>query len=99
MNKAVRKGNIRKKICIVIAAILLLWLIVGIVDFMRVTSFEKPLFCIVQDGADDGGSGHYSGLGYSFDIEGNFMPEDELQGVTKYDYQIFGISVKSGLRD
>ncbi|MCD8088095.1 MAG: hypothetical protein LUE22_05870 [Oscillospiraceae bacterium] len=89
----------KKKTGIVIAALLLLWLMVGVVDFMRVKSFEKPLFCIVRDSADDGGSGHYVGLGYSFDIEGNFMPEDELKGVTKYDYQILGISVKSDLRD
>lgn len=84
---------------LVLAAILLSWLLAGATDFLRVASFEKPLFCILQDGADDGGSGHYVGLGYSFDIEGNFMPEDELKGVIRYTCRIFGVPVRSGLRD
>ena len=95
MNK--KKEN--RKIYLVIVTLFVFWLIVGATDFIRVHSFERPLFCIGTKVADDGGSGHYMGLGYSFDIEGNFMPEDELPGVTKYSYQIFGITVKSGLRD
>ena len=35
----------------------------------------------------------------SFDIEGNFMPEDELKGVTKYDFYIFGKHIETGIRD
>ncbi len=89
----------RKKVSIVIIVIFVVWIIIGIVDFARVHSFEKPLFCIMVETADDGGSGHYIGLGYSFNILGNFMPEDELPGVTKYSYQIFGIHITSGLRD
>ena len=89
----------KKKICLVIAILFAFWVIIGVTDFIRVHSFEKPLFCIGIKVADDGGSGHYVGAGYSFDLEGNFMPEDELPGVTKYSYQIFGILVKTGLRD
>ena len=77
----------------------MLWLIVGTTDYFRVHNFEKPLFCVGTRLSDDGGSGHYVGIGYSFDIDGHFMSEDEFLGVTKYSYQIFGIHVKSDLRD
>ena len=54
---------------------------------------------MLANSADDGGSGEYIGLGYSFDIEGNFMPEDEVSGVTAYRAKIFGITAGSGIRD
>ena len=71
----------------------------GTVDLLRVKSFERPLFCICNETVDDGGSGHYRGLGYSFEIKGNFMPEDELPGVTEYDMYILGIHAAAGIRD
>ena len=45
--------------------------------------------------AQDGGSGTYVGLGYSFDIEGNFVSEskDLLKGVTSYRGYLFGNEV------
>ncbi len=89
----------RKKQFTFIGVILAIWLLVGIIDFSRVHSFEKPIFCITNKNYDDGGSGHYVGLGYSFDIKGNFMPEDELKGVTEYSYYIFGIRIHSAIRD
>ena len=83
-----------------IAVVLLaLWLAVGLTDFCRVTRFEKPVFCLLTDACDDGGSGRYRGLGYSFAIEGNFMPEEEFSGVTHYSARVFGIQLKSGIRD
>ena len=88
-----------KIVFIVIGIMLAIWMVVGIVDFRSVHSFEKPMFCIASETADDGGSGHYVGLGYSFDIKGNFMPEDELKGVTEYSYYLFGIRVKYAIRD
>ena len=47
----------------------------------------------------DEGSGHYVGLGYSFDIEGNFMPDDEYPGVTKYTYYILGQEISKEARE
>ena len=44
----------------------------------------------------DGGSGKYVGLGYSFYIEGNFMPEEKNQGVTSYRGYVFGKEVSRG---
>lgn len=89
----------KKKIFWVIVILTVIWMIVGIIDFSRVHSFEKPLFSIGTKTVDDGGSGHYIGLGYSFDIEGNFMPEDELPGVIEYTFYLFGFKAASGIRD
>ena len=89
----------KKKIIITIVSIVVLWLCVVIIDYSRVHSFEKPIFCVGAELADDGGSGRYIGLGYSFDIEGNFMPEDEFPGVTKWTFFLFGIEVQSQIRD
>ena len=70
-------------------AVLVLWLAMTATDLYRVThEFERPLFCILVNGADDGGSGTYIGLGYAFEIKGNFMPEDAFPGVTKYELKI-----------
>lgn len=88
-----------RKVLAVIMVLLVLWLAVGIADFFRVYYFERPVFCVLVQGADDGGSGTYVGLGYSFEIEGNFMPEDEFPGVTHYQYRIFGLDVCGGIRD
>lgn len=90
----------KKKIWLILAAVtVLLWLAAGAADYCRVSAFEKPLFCIPTDTFDDGGSGRYQGLGYSFDIRGSFLPEDELPGVTEYTYYLFGNSIRSETRD
>ena len=78
------KKSIVTKVVIAILGVIVLWLCIGIADFALVTNYEKPLFCIGIDLADDGGSGKYAGLGYSFYTEGNFMPEEKNQGVTSY---------------
>ena len=94
--------NNKKKVkvwIILIVSIFSLWIIIGLVDFSLVKSFEKPIFCVGNNLAQDGGSGHYVGLGYSFDIKGNFMPDDEFPGVTVYTYYIFGQKVTSQARE
>lgn len=79
----------KKKRIIAIAVIVLLWLIVGIVDYYRVSSFEKSFFCIskpsVYSGAED--YQHCQGLGYSFEIVVN-SPRSEYPGITGYPYFI-----------
>lgn len=90
----------KRKIVWILISALVVWLLVGLADFVRVTgNFEKPMFCVATETADDGGSGRYVGLGYSFEIEGNFMPEDEFPGVTRYVAKIFGFTVMSEVRD
>ena len=90
------KKNKSTKIVIAIIGIVVLWLCVGIVDFALVHNYRRPLFCICTEPMQDGGSGKYVGLGYSFDIEGNFMPEEKNQGVTSYRGYVFGKEVSRG---
>ena len=89
----------KKKMMIAAVCVVALWLAAGIVDYVRAHRFEKPIFCIGTELADDGGSGRYVGLGYSFDIEGNFMPEDQFPGVTKWTYYLFGVEIETQIRD
>ena len=90
------KKSRAKRILITILAVMVVWLCVGITDFALVHNYRKPFFCIGVDLADDGGSGEYVGLGYSFDIEGNFMPEAKNPGVTSYRGYVFGKEVSRG---
>jgi hypothetical protein len=61
--------------------------------------FEKPVFARCRIGFDDGGSGTYRGIGYSIEIKGNFMPEDEFPGVTSAKFRVLGIKVSAVTRD
>lgn len=86
-----------KKITIPIIIVLLIgcWLGITYTDYCQVgINWRKPNFCILVDGADDGGSGEYIGLGYSFDIKGNFVTEDEYRGVDNYTFKVLGITIK-----
>ncbi|NLB23772.1 MAG: hypothetical protein GX833_11085 [Clostridium sp.] len=96
-----KKIGKKKSIIIAIACLLVLWIAMGLADYIKVSNFERPIFCLldVENSYEDGGSGTYNGLGYSFDIKGNFMPEDEYPGVTRYTYYVFGSEVSAGIRD
>jgi len=70
---------------------LLIWRIVATADYRRVVhECEKPIFAQldIDEAKKYGGSGTYRGLGYSFVIQGNFMPEDELLGVTHVEFYL-----------
>ena len=90
-----------KRIIKTLIIVFALWIAIGLVDYFRVSSFERSLFSFldVENSFEDGGSGTYKGLGYSFDIKGNFMPEDEYPGITSYTYYIFGTPIKTSIRD
>lgn len=89
-----------KIIFVIILLLLVLWTAAVSIDYYRVCHlFKKPCFTISTITADDGGSGKYVGLGYSFDIKGNFMPLDELKGVTNADFYLFGVHLKQVMRD
>lgn len=86
----------KKKIIllIVIGVLLVSWASIAYSDYVKVAiSFDKPNFCIATTTADDGGSGKYIGLGYSFDIEGHLNADNGYQ-VDSYTYKIFGITIK-----
>ena len=94
--------DIKKKTKIVISTVCLLLalgIVIAIIDFGRVHSFEKPIFCVATVIMQDGGSGHYMGLGCSFDIKVDFMPLDEFPSVTEYTYYILGQKISSEVRD
>ncbi len=83
----------KTKVFIIMVVVLALVVTMGFVDYIRVYQGKFPLFTIPVT-ADDGGSGSYYGLGYSIDIEGNFMPEDPLPGIKHVYYHVFGMLVK-----
>ena len=83
----------KKKIIIIVACILVLWIAIGVVDYNRVDNSNKPLFCVGTELADDGGSGRYVGLGYSFDIGGHLDGDGKYE-IDTYTYKVFGITIK-----
>lgn len=84
----------------IISIIILLWSILVISDYFKTThSFKKPTFTKLYNACEDGGSGTYMGLGYSIEIEGNFMPEDKFPGVTYAKFNLFKIPIKEVRRD
>jgi len=86
----------KKKIIILIAVVVLLmsWISIAYSDYADVAiSFDKPQFCISTMTADDGGSGKYIGLGYSFEIDGHLDVDSGFE-VDSYTYKIFGITIK-----
>lgn len=95
-----KKAGKKRRIIIVIIVLLAMWVAFGTIDYFRVSSFERPLFCmgkeVVYRGAED--YKHYQGLGYSFEVAEN-PSESEFPGVTRYTYFLFGVEVVSGIRD
>ena len=88
----------KKKIIILVAIVVLLvsWASIAYSDYADVAiSYDKPKFCISTMTADDGGSGKYIGLGYSFDIDGHLENNGKYE-VDTYTYKIFGITIKQG---
>ncbi len=79
-----------------VAVFVVSWMGIAYADYSKVAiSYDKPNFCLLQNGADDGGSGKYMGLGYSFTIDGQLDSEGMYQ-VDTYTYKMFGITVKQG---
>lgn len=79
--------------------IFLIWFAAAATDLLRVNDFEKPIFARPAETFDDGGSGTYKGFGWRIELEGNFMPEDELPGVTKFEYYLLDDLILAGIRD
>jgi len=88
----------KKKIIIIsiIAILMLIWIGIAYSDYAKVAiSYDKPKFCLLINGADDGGSGKYVGLGYSFNIDGHLESNGRYE-VDTYIYKILGITIKTG---
>lgn len=90
----------KRKIISFFMTIIFIIFIMGFTDYWRsVHNFKKPIFSIYVKSEDDGGSGLYKGLGYTVKIKGNFMPDEELPGVTYAKFMILGNDVTEVIRD
>lgn len=88
------------KVVAIFLAIIVIWGVIAVTDYRHVChNFEKPMFAIATGTADDGGSGTYIGLGYSFEIQGSFMPEDENPGVTRASFYLLGFKLSEAVRE
>ncbi|MBR5366541.1 MAG: hypothetical protein K6G29_11285 [Clostridiales bacterium] len=88
------KETKKKTILTICVVLLVVWALLFAVDTLSVANWKKPVFAVCFSGADDGGSGGYIGLGYSFRIRGNFLPDNApgtTAGVTKAEGKLFGI--------
>ena len=88
-----------KTIFIGFVFLFLLWFAAAATDLIRLNSFEMPVFARPAELADDGGSGTYKGFGWHIEIEGNFMPEDELPGITQYEFYLMDDLIHAAIRD
>jgi len=87
----------QKRIIIILVCIIIAWVTVGVIDYWRAcVLFENPIFCFPTLSETDCGCHSYTriGLGYSFKIKGDFMPE-RYTGITRVEYYLFGVNVKN----
>jgi len=90
----------KKIYLIIVFTLAVLWVsTLGTDYWITISELEKPIFAQLVNGADDGGSGTYKGIGYSVEIEGNFMPEEEFPGVRQVQFNIFGKLVTAVIVD
>ena len=88
-----------KTIFIGFVFLFLLWFAAAATDLFRLYHFELHVFARPAETSDDGGSGTYNGFGWRIELEGNFLPEDEFPGVTKYEYYLADDLIHAAIRD
>ena len=87
---------VSKIILIVVFLIIALAIIFFIVDYNRVQKQEKPIFCVLESAANDGGTKIYIGLGYKvidFHTKAGF--DDIKIGTWFMDYNDFEEEIKA----
>lgn len=94
------KKKITIKIVIIICIVALLVITaMGAIDYQKTMhNFKKPMFAQVVDGADDGGSGNYVGIGYNIDIHGELDVEYGYV-IHSAQFNILGNKVRYSERD
>ena len=65
----------KKKLLAALCTLLLLWTAVFATDFLRVCSFQEPIFVLRPATADDGGSYVCRGLGYTVTVRKYFSAD------------------------
>ena len=88
-----------KKLFLIFIFLFLFWFAAAAADLFRLNNFEMPIFARPTVTADDGGSGTYKGFGWRIELEGNFLPEDELPGVTQFEYYLGDDLIYAAIRD
>jgi len=86
-----------KIIFIALACVIILWVIIGFVDYWRVCElFENPIFALSILTETDCGchSRTYMGIGYYFRVKGYFLPDFDIPGISHVEYYLFGIILK-----
>ena len=92
--KTIVKGIIG--ICIVVVLALIT---MGVVDYQKtMNNLEKPVFAQVVNGADDGGSGDYIGIGYTIDIHG-YLDVEYGYVISSAQFNVFGVEIRYIERD
>lgn len=66
------------KILIIVFMILVTIIVLAIVDYNKVKSNNKPIFCFAQNKLDDGGTVEYIGLGYKI------IAFHKIEGISSY---------------
>lgn len=66
------------KILIIVLAILVTIIVLALVDYNKVKSDNKPIFCFAQNKLDDGGTIEYIGLGYKI------IAFHKIEGISSY---------------
>ncbi len=63
------------------------------IDYYKtIIKMEKPVFAIVHNGVEDGGSGNYIGLGYNIELSGQLTVEYGYV-VNTSEFYLLGIKV------
>ena len=84
--KGIRAFLAKHKVINVIVCAICVWLIMLCIDFYSVDSMGRNPICCMEM---KNGSGHFVGLGYTFDIV-----ENPASGNTEYVLYVFGQPVK-----
>ncbi len=68
-------------------------LLMCLVDYNKtMVKMKKPVFAIVYNGVEDGGSGNYIGLGYNIELNGEQTVEYGYI-VNTAEFHLFGIKI------
>lgn len=74
-----------------------LWLAVFSVDYVRTMSLKEPIFAVPPTvTADDGGSGTFSGLGYTVGVEKHIDAEYGVK-IVSVEMRMFGKTVVAAI--
>ncbi len=89
--------KIRRILCSVLCAVIVVWLTVFITDTIRTVSLKEPIFAVPPTvTADDGGSDIYKGLGYTVEVEKYLDSELGLKTVS-VEMKMFGKVVAAAI--